>query len=211
MVFIMKKRLNFSNGFLNFATIVCLMYVLFMILDLVVRAIVSHNVNLSGLNIFSLAIDVIFYCLVAFYFYRAKGGDNGSALYAMLCLAICTYLIPTIMMLLEGMFSGNLIIIPILSSLAIGIAYSIILIINSRKPKKGLLIALVVLGIILFALACYQFFLDNGSVVEALGNSLLNLRFDLFFQYLITFISNFFSFGFAIIFMLYPIYAMKSY
>ena len=208
----MKKRLNFNNGFLNFATIVCLMYVLFMILNLAVGAIVSHNFDASALKILSLAVDILFYCLVAFYFYRAKGGASGSALYAMLSLAICTYLLPTILTLIEGIAHGDLYrIIPIFSSLGVGIAYSIILIINSRNPKKGLMIAMFVLGIILFGLAFYQFFVENGSVVEAIGNALLNSRIDLFFQYLITFIYNFFSFGFAIIFMLYPVYAMKSY
>lgn len=206
----MKRKFRLNTFFPNYSALVCLLYALFTIIYTFLIYFLE-KVSISSTTIINLAINVIFYSIVGLYFYRSKGGNKGASLYAMLCLGICTYIIPFIFSIIEDLLNLtiSLSFITLLSSFGIGLIYSIILIVFSRTKKESIKIALIVLGAILLILGIISFGISLYSFIEMFniyfneyGISLVPILISVlslatsFFEYIL----------FPIIFLLFPIY-----
>lgn len=145
------NRTELKGTFLTTSAVVCLAMILVNIVSIVIMMMRGQG-SFNIFDIISLGIDVVFYCFIASQFYKARTSNNyGFALYAVLSLALVEYVIPAIMFFIQGIFVLDIIttILAIVMGLGVGLAYGIILIIEARNHKKGLITALKVLGIIL--------------------------------------------------------------
>ncbi len=200
------RRINFKNGFLTYATLISLLYALFSIVSIFL-SVYFQGSSYDTFSIISLAINVVFYCFIGFYFYRAKNSGNyGFALYAMLALAISTYLIPLIMFVIQNILALPFVIASLLTSLGIGVAYSIVLILESRKHKKGLIIALEVLGVILAIIGLISFIFSLINIIDAFIVAINTGIIENIIISIFNLLSSIISLGFPIIFGIFPFY-----
>lgn len=201
----MKRKFNLEKNFPILGAISCIVYVLFKIISLFF-AIFINKESVDTLDIIELAIDIMFYMLVAYYFYKYR--SRGSSNYAMLMLLITTYLIPFIISVIESAVTLSLYFVSVGILLGLGIAYSIILILNSKKEKKGYRITMLVLGILMVIGGIYGFGVILSGLVdlfiyyEPTTSSII--------AYVLSVVDAFISLMFYVLFMLYPIYLKKS-
>ena len=203
-----KRRGNFVTTFAVSSAAICLVYILLNIVTLLVTLITTKT-NIDSLDIISLAINICFYCLVALYFYRARSGNGGSAYYAMLCLALATYLIPFIMQIITGILtlSFNTMILSI--SLIAGIIYAIILILESRGHKKAYVIVLIILGIILLISGLSSLISTLMNDISILINNFTSLSIGVLASEILYLLTAIVNFGFSLIFASFPLLLIK--
>ncbi len=202
-------RRNFQNTFATLGALTCLIYVLLSIVSLLVTLIV-YKTNMNSMDIIFLAINICFYLVVALYFYRSRGGNLGGSYYAMLCLALATYLIPFIMTVIEEILTLNFNILIVSISLLSGIIYSIILILESRNHKKAYVITLIVLGIILLISGLTTLIAALWVDIENLINGLLTLGIGPLVLKILEILLSFVTFGFSILFGTFPLLLIKN-
>ena len=203
----MARRIRNLNGAFSVgAAAVCLIYILLNIVSLLVNLIVFRT-NIDTMSIISLAINVCFYCLVALYFYRSKGGSGSY--YAMLCLALATYLIPFIMNIIIGIISFNFNVMILSISLIAGIAYSILLILESRNHKKWYVITLIILGIILLISGLSSLINDLWINIDYLITNILNLGIGNLISKILNILLIIVNFGFSLIFAIFPLLLIR--
>lgn len=203
-----RRSRNFLNTFAVSAAAICLVYILLNIVTLLVTLITTRT-NIDALDIISLAINICFYCLVALYFYRARNGNGGSAYYAMLCLALATYLIPFIMQIFTGIVTLNFSVMILSISLLAGIIYSIILILESRNHKKAYVITLIILGIILLISGLSSLINTLWVSISLLINNFVNLSIGALASEILLILTTIVNFGFSLIFASFPLLLVK--
>ncbi len=173
-----KKKIN--SVYINIGLWACLLSAL---LNIVCCALsLSQGVgSTTGYDIFTYCWNAIFYLIIGNYFYRSKNSYYGRVMYAVLILAICTYIIPSIIYVFRGIVEGGLgglitSLIIVCSSMLVGIIYSIALIMYNKRQSKNRYIFLLVMGIILFVLCIARFaILDVPEEVSMLSTMLNNI------------------------------------
>lgn len=198
-----KRRLSLLKSFPIIGCLTCILYILVSIVGLLVNGLV-YKTGLSTNTLISTAINIIFYLSIAYIFYNQR--NKSGMTYAMLVLAIATYLVPLIMVLIET-FSITMFLIYLISTI-LGVTYSIILIINTRKPKKGLRITLLVFGILILISSLYS----NIFMISGYIDSIIyyELSISEIFTYIISIIELIISLGFALLYFLYPLYLKED-
>ena len=174
-----KRKIN--NVFINIGLWACLLSAL---INIVNCGLSFSTGSVNPYSIFTYCWNAIFYLIIGNYFYRSKHSYYGRVMYAVLILAICTYIIPSIIYLVQGLIGGGIkgllsTIIVVCSSMLVGIIYSVALIMYNKKQSKNRYIFLLVMGILLFVLCIAEF-----AIVKC--PSLINLLTTIF-----TNISNF--------------------
>ena len=152
-----KRKIN--NVYINIGLWACLLSAL---INIVNCGLLFSTGSQTPYYIFTYCWNAIFYLIIGNYFYRSKHSYYGRIMYAVLILAICTYIIPSIIWLVRGIMYGGLqgllsSIIVVCSSMLIGIIYSIALIMYNKKQSKKRYIFLLVMGILLFVLCIAEF------------------------------------------------------
>ena len=171
-----KRKIN--NVYINIGMWACLLSALIQFVSCVLSL---TSGSIDGIDIFKYCWNTIFYLIIGNYFYRSKNSYYGRVMYAVLILAICTYIIPSIINLIRGIvyegIEGLISSIIIISmSTLIGIIYSVALIMYNKKSSKDRYIFLLVMGIILFVLCVIDFgFLEAPSIISNLINMLTNV------------------------------------
>lgn len=198
-----KRRLSLLKSFPIIGCLTCILYILVSIVGLLVNGLV-YKTGLSTNTLISTAINIIFYLSIAYIFYNQR--NKSGMTYAMLVLAIATYLVPLIMVLIET-FSITMFLIYLISTI-LGVTYSIILIINTRKPKNGLRITLLVFGILILISSLYS----NIFMISGYIDSIIyyELSISEIFTYIISIIELIISLGFALLYFLYPLYLKED-
>lgn len=198
-----KRKLSLLKSFPIIGCLTCILYILVSIVGLLVNGLV-YKTGLSTNTLISTAINIIFYLSIAYIFYNQR--NKSGMTYAMLVLAIATYLVPLIMVLIET-FSITMFLIYLISTI-LGVTYSIILIINTRKPKKGLRITLLVFGILILISSLYS----NIFMISGYIDSIIyyELSISEIFTYIISIIELIISLGFALLYFLYPLYLKED-
>ena len=174
-----NRKIN--NVFINIGLWACLLSALINIANC---GLTFSTGSVNAYSIFTYCWNAIFYLIIGNYFYRSKHSYYGRVMYAVLILAICTYIIPSIIWLVRGIMEGGFqgllsSIVVVCSSMLVGIIYSIALIMYNKKQSKNRYIFLLVMGILLFVLCIAEF-----AIVKC--PSLINLLTTIF-----TNISNF--------------------
>ncbi len=173
----MSKR-KFNNVYINIGLWACLLSALLNIASCILSFTTG---SISGYSIFNYCWNAVFYLIIGNYFYRSKNSYYGRVMYAVLILAICTYIIPAIINLVEGLLGGGIeglltMILMVCSSMLVGIIYSVALILYNKKQSKGRYTFLLVMGIILFVLCVAQFcVVDAPYIVTTLNTMLSNI------------------------------------
>lgn len=198
-----KRKLSLLKSFPIIGCLTCILYILVSIVGLLVNGLV-YKTGLSTNTLISTAINIIFYLSIAYIFYNQR--NKSGMTYAMLVLAIATYLVPLIMVLIET-FSITMFLIYLISTI-LGVTYSIILIINTRKPKKALRITLLVFGILILISSLYS----NIFMISGYIDSIIyyELSISEIFTYIISIIELIISLGFALLYFLYPLYLKED-
>ncbi len=152
-----KRKIN--NVYINIGLWACLLSALINIANC---GLSFSTGSVSPYYIFTYCWNAIFYLIIGNYFYRSKHSYYGRVMYAVLILAICTYIIPSIIYLVQGLIGGGIqglitTITVICSTMLVGIIYSVALIMYNKKQSKNRYIFLLVMGIILFILCIVQF------------------------------------------------------
>lgn len=198
-----KRRTSLLKSFPIIGCVTCILYVLVEIIGLLVSGL-FYKTSIATETLLNVAIDIIFYLSIAGIFYKQR--NKSGMTYAMLILAIATYLIPLIMALITT-FSITYFLIYLLATI-LGVSYSIILIINTRRSKKGLRIALIVLGTLILVYSLYSnVFMISGLIDSMIYNDLTMSQ---LFTFIISIISSIISIGFSLLYFLYPLYLKKD-
>ncbi len=159
--------------YLNIAMFACITSALICLASVII-GFINKSSSVNMYLIFTNCWNAIFYLIVGNFYYRSRD-YKGRALQATLILAICTFLIPSIIELIYGLIYGGLsglmsTLYLLISSLLIGIVYSIALILYSRKRSKGRFIFLLVMGILLFINYLLSFISDLFIYIEIFKN-----------------------------------------
>ncbi len=167
-----------NKFYLNVAMFACITSALLCIATLIINLIMGTN-SLTANSIFTGCWNAIFYLIVGNYYYRSRD-YKGRAFQATLILAICTFIIPSIVNLVFGLIyggiSGLLSTLYILAiSLCAGIVYSIALILFSRRQSRGRYIFLFITGIILFVTYILSFGNDLYVYIKLLIDIFQNI------------------------------------
>ncbi len=157
-----RRKLN--NIYINIGMWACLLSAIIYIVSCGLAFTLG---TIKPIDIFTYCWDAVFFLIIGNYFYRSKHSYYGRIMYAVLTLAICTFIIPTILDLIEGLIDGGINglvneIILVSFSTIIGIIYSVALIMYNKESSKKRYIFLLVMGILLF-LSCIL----NFSILQA--------------------------------------------
>lgn len=203
------KRSDWKENYVLSCSVFSLLLVISSLVNIFV-SMINHQ-NISIIDMVNLGINIIFFCFIGLYFYKARGGNYGFALYATLAYTISEYLIPLILYLIQGLLTFSFSLVSLISIFGVGVAFTIILILESRNHKKGLIIALKVLGIILAVLNGMFYIGLTAMEIEAIVVNGLYETADTTF--IITsvawFFSNVVSVIFSILIGIFPFYLNK--
>ncbi len=195
-------------------TIACVGLCLIILVDTIFTLIKGYIVSKDTINTlilpaFSSLINVVFYFIISGYFTKSKK-QFGFAYNAMIILLLSDYVIPFIFNFFDGLLFDPLnlasFIIGSVFSLGIGIAYFIIMLMDNKfgGTKKGLNIALIVLGSILFGLALVSSVLDIVILSFSFTSDILNN-----IQIIISIVFSFFSFLATSLYFFFPLYLRR--
>lgn len=201
----MKRKFDLERDFPVLGAISCIVYVLFKIICLFLSMFIM-DIKASSFDIIDLGIDIVFYLVVASYFYKNR--SRGNSTYAMLMLMIATYLLPFIMSIIDSLANLSFDFVIVGLFFFFGIIYSIILILNSKNEKKGYKITLLVLGILMTLIGIYNFIFDIYYLIYIFNQ--VGTTTSIIYLNSIDIFDAFISLMFYVLFMLYPIYLKKS-
>lgn len=214
----MKKL---SKKFLTIAIAVCLGNALFSIISLLLSAlIVSGETSTSSTTIFSsivsLAINVLFYVMIAFEFKKAKDGNKSYATTAVLTLALCDFIIPLftsflVNLIYDGLMNAILEMVFLLLTTAFGVVYSIFLILDLRHHKNSYVLVMKVFGVFLLLIGIASFVVTTTSMISSiqtlLGSQIETRTFTLYLiTYIVEIVLAFINLGFNFIYFYFPFY-----
>lgn len=209
----MKKLFNKTSISL-LGTVACVGLCLIILIS-TIFSLISHYLtdkeNINSLITPSIngIINVLFYFIVSGYFSKSKK-NFGFAYNAMIILLLSDFVIPFVFSLFEGLLFDPLNLIVFLFgsvfSLGVGIAYFIIMLFDNKYAghKKGLSIALIVLGVLLFVFSLISSVSTIVIFTSSFNSDVLN---DI--EIIINIIYVIFSFLTTSLYFFFPLYLRR--
>lgn len=201
------RKLN--DIFLDAGMFGCVFAAVLCLLELVGAALLGSDIDILdiGLN----AWNAIFYLIVGNYFNKAKKGNAGLAINAVLILTICNFILPIIINLFYGILDSGLIgaisgLIANFIGTIFGVLFAIFLILELREHKKRKITCLIVFGSLMFAVTLVLFIFNMINISAVISSGIAVDAKSIVFYIVIPLVAYLSEFLFAFIYFYTPFY-----